>query len=86
MVSAVSLPGLNLPEPAKKEPELPEIAAAPPRAEHPLVLLLRELNPDELSPLDALRMLMEWKKLWSDGPESTAQDADDEPPHEDAHE
>lgn len=86
VVSAVSLPGLSLPEPTKKEPELPEIAAAPPRAEHPLVLLLRELNPDELSPLDALRMLMEWKKLWSDGPESTAQDADDEPPHEDAHE
>ena len=70
VVSAVSLPGLSLPEPAKKEPELPEIAAAPPRSEHPLVLLLRSLNPDELSPLDALRLLMEWKKLWSDSPDA----------------
>ena len=73
VVSAVSLPGLNLPEPAKKEPELPEIAAAPPRSEHPLVLLLRNLNPDELSPLDALRLLMEWKKLWSDSPDAVPQ-------------
>lgn len=85
VVSAVSLPGLSLPEPAKKEPELPEIAAAPPRSEHPLVLLLRELNPDELSPLDALRLLMEWKKLWSDNPESAPQ-TDALPPDEDAHE
>lgn len=85
VVSAVSLPGLSLPEPVKKEPELPEIAAAPPRSEHPLVLLLRELNPDELSPLDALRLLMEWKKLWSDSPESTPQ-TDALPPDEDAHE
>ena len=85
VVSAVSLPGLSLPEPAKKEPELPEIAAAPPRSEHPLVLLLRELNPDELSPLDALRLLMEWKKLWSDSPESAPQ-ADALPPDEDSHE
>ena len=85
VVSAVSLPGLNLPEPTKKEPELPEIAAAPPRSEHPLVLLLRELNPDELSPLDALRLLMEWKKLWSDSPESAPQ-TDALPPDEDAHE
>ncbi|WP_297893736.1 DNA mismatch repair protein MutS [uncultured Desulfovibrio sp.] len=85
VVSAVSLPGLSLPEPAKKEPELPEIAAAPPRSEHPLVLLLRELNPDELSPLDALRLLMEWKKLWSDNPEPAPQ-TDALPPDEDAHE
>ncbi len=85
VVSAVSLPGLSLPEPVKKEPELPEIAAAPPRSEHPLVLLLRELNPDELSPLDALRLLMEWKKLWSDSPESALQ-TDALPPDEDAHE
>lgn len=85
VVSAVSLPGLSLPEPAKKDPELPEIAAAPPRSEHPLVLLLRELNPDELSPLDALRLLMEWKKLWSDSPESAPQ-TDALPPDEDSHE
>ena len=85
VVSAVSLPGLSLPEPTKKKPELPEIAAAPPRSEHPLVLLLRELNPDELSPLDALRLLMEWKKLWSDSPESAPQAAA-LPPDEDSHE
>ena len=49
------------------------------------MLLLRELNPDELSPLDALRLLMEWKKLWSDSPESAPQ-ADALPPDEDSHE
>ena len=86
VVSAVSLPGINLPEQPKAEPELPEIAATPPRAEHPLVLLLRELNPDELSPLDALRLLMEWKKLWSDGPEASPQEAPTLPPEEVEHE
>ncbi|MBO5490385.1 MAG: DNA mismatch repair protein MutS, partial [Desulfovibrio sp.] len=63
VISAVALPGLNLPEPEQKAP-LPDIASAPPRAEHPLVLLLRDLRPEELSPLDALRLLMEWKTLW----------------------
>jgi len=86
VVSAVALPGLNLPEPAKKEPDLPEIAAAPPRTEHPLVLLLRELNPDELSPMDALRQLVEWKKLWGDDPdaanEATTTSQRDENSHE----
>ena len=86
VVSAVSLPGLTLPEPVKKEPELPEIAAAPPRAEHPLVLLLRELNPDELSPLDALRLLMEWKKLWSDSPDAPQRDSAYPGPDEGDHE
>lgn len=84
VVSAVSLPGLNIPEPIKKEPDFPEIAAAPPRTEHPLVLLLRELNPDELSPLDALRLLMEWKKLWTENPEQSATaEADTTLPEED---
>ena len=57
---------------------LRRICAAPPRSEHPLILLLRDLNPDELSPLDALRLLMEWKKLWSDNPEALPQQANDD--------
>ena len=86
VVSAVALPGLNLPEPAKKEPDLPEIAAAPPRSEHPLVLLLRELNPDELSPMDALRQIVEWKRLWGDDPDAANEAAATPQRDENSHE
>lgn len=37
---------------------------------HPLVLLLRDLDPEELSPLAALKLIMEWKKLWADAPDT----------------
>jgi len=30
--------------------------------EHPVLHALRLLNPNEVSPLDALRMLSDWKK------------------------
>ena len=62
MISAVTLPGLTLPEP--KNDDLPLIPTPPPRTEHPLIQLLRELHPEELSPLNALKLLMEWKTLW----------------------
>ena len=82
VISAVALPGLNLPEPEQKAP-LPDIASAPPRAEHPLVLLLRDLRPEELSPLDALRLLMEWKKLWGqDSGQAEERPGADEAAHE----
>ena len=67
VVSAVCLPGLDLPETRPAE-ELPLLHAAPPRAEHPVVELLRQIEPEELSPLDALKTLMEWKKLWGTQP------------------
>ena len=31
---------------------------------HPLLVSLRDLDPDRLSPLEALKTLMEWKHLW----------------------
>ena len=71
--ASMPLPGLDLPKSGNKNATadaLPEISAAPPAAEHPLVLLLRDLAPETLSPLDALMLLMEWKRLWgvnSDG-------------------
>lgn len=65
VVSAVCLPGLDLPETKTNvTDDLPYLQAAPPRADHPVVELLRQVQPEELSPLDALKTLMEWKKLW----------------------
>lgn len=65
VVSAVCLPGLELPETKAREAnDLPCLQAAPPRAEHPVVELLRHMQPEELTPLDALKTLMEWKNLW----------------------
>ena len=69
VVTAVALPGLDLPEPEPAATEaLPE-PTPPENLEHPLVRLLRELQPEALSPLEALRLLMEWKKLWADAPQ-----------------
>ncbi|MGN0009092.1 MAG: DNA mismatch repair protein MutS [Desulfovibrionaceae bacterium] len=57
------LPGLDLPEPEDAAPEpLPTPPSAP--AEHPLQQILRDLQPDSLTPLDALRLVAEWKQLW----------------------
>ena len=76
-VASMSLPGLDLPK-AKTEADadLPEINAAPPAAEHPLVRLLYDLTPETLSPLDALKLLMEWKSLWGTEPNTDANDGD----------
>lgn len=32
--------------------------------EHPLLVALRDLDPNSLTPLDALKRLIEWKQLW----------------------
>ena len=32
--------------------------------EHPVVTLLKEMNPETLTPLDALKSLVEWKLLY----------------------
>ena len=76
-VASMSRPGLDLPK-AKPEADadLPEINAAPPAAEHPLVRLLYDLTPETLSPLDALKLLMEWKSLWGTEPDTDANDGD----------
>lgn len=74
-MASMPLPGLTLPDPGlttSKRQELPEIEAAPPTAEHPLVLMLRELAPETLTPLDALKLLIEWKRLWTSKPEAVS--------------
>ena len=72
VVSAVCLPGIDLPETGPEE-DMPVLQAAPPRSEHPVIELLRQIEPEELSPLDALKTLMEWKKLWGAQPGSAEQ-------------
>ncbi len=52
------LPGME--EPASPEPE-PQPAAAPP---HPLLLALRDLDANHLTPMQALERINEWKTLW----------------------
>ena len=64
-------PAWNSGSPAMSPPALPiDIPAAPSSGPHPLVLLLRDLDPEELSPLAALKPLVEWKKLWADAPDT----------------
>ncbi len=54
-----TLPGLeDLTRPAEPEPA-PDVAVP-----HPLLVSLRDLDPDQLSPIEALKTLMEWKTLW----------------------
>jgi DNA mismatch repair protein MutS len=53
-----ALPGLNLPEAPK-----PDKPATRPIA-HPLITTLRDLDPNSLTPLMALELIVEWKKLW----------------------
>ena len=45
---------------------LPLFEAAAP-AQHPMVDALRELQPDAITPLDALKLLTEWKRRWAAG-------------------
>lgn len=59
--SFISLPGIELPQEEVKEdfymPKAKEQA-------HPVVELLYDLKPEELSPMQALSLLAEWKELW----------------------
>ncbi len=52
------LPGLTLPT----KPETQKLP--PPKPDHPLVVALNNLNPEQLTPLEAFARLVEWKKLW----------------------
>lgn len=67
----LALPGMEQRVARDEPPALPiDIPAAPAAGPHPLVLLLRDLDPEELSPLAALKLIMEWKKLWADAPDT----------------
>ena len=67
----LALPGMEKRVAREEPPSLPiDIPAAPAAGPHPLLLLLRDLDPEELSPLAALKLIMEWKKLWADAPDT----------------
>lgn len=66
-LEAAVLPGLDI-RPASR----PEPAPAPaPRAEeHPLLDALRAVDPDAMTPMEALKLLSDWKALWGRPPAS----------------
>ncbi|MBR6467296.1 MAG: hypothetical protein IKT16_03975, partial [Desulfovibrio sp.] len=80
------LPGLELPEKASAKADAAKArrvqadpaaeAQAPPQA-HPLVQILADLNPEALTPLEALRLVSQWKELFAaaEGEGSACQDA-----------
>ncbi len=66
IASTNTLPGVEIP---KKEsfdppPELPLGKDDEIEKIHPLIQILKDCNPDLLSPLDALQKISEWKMLW----------------------
>jgi DNA mismatch repair protein MutS len=73
---AMALPGLGAPARTNtelKEPAAPSEARETARsAEHPLLRRLRDVEPEDISPLEALKLIAEWKKLWG-APESSRQ-------------
>lgn len=69
-LEAAILPGLDI-TPARGKTESPAPKAPQPEpAEHPLLAALRAVNPDAMTPMQALRLLSDWKMLWGqDAPE-----------------
>ena len=72
-LEAAVLPGLDIapakgktvkPAPMQEPSPAQEPAPAQPAPEHPLLEALRSVNPDAMTPLDALRLLSDWKMLW----------------------
>ncbi len=62
-----TLPGLELPSKEKTldaPPPLPHIDGGAPAEEHPLVRIIKDCDPEHLSPMDALQKIIEWKMLW----------------------
>lgn len=59
------LPGLA-PSVPKKDPP-PALPYVTPEAEHPLVTVLQDIDPENLTPLQALKLVNEWKLLWGGG-------------------
>ena len=60
VLTAVSLPGISTGSRNSPSAALPMQA----QPEHPLTHTLQTLNPDTLSPLEALKLLTEWKMRW----------------------
>lgn len=68
VAASLALPGMNLNRSPMVEPPAGDIRARrqAPAAEtpHPLLLLLEQLEPEALSPLEALKLLIDWKNRW----------------------
>ena len=68
VAASLLLPGLEQGRPAPNETGAGTAAeAVAPAKPHPLLRQLEELEPEELSPLDALKLLMDWKNRWGAG-------------------
>ena len=62
------LPSLQLGGPAKSLLESANTNAPTSEQQvekHPVLTVLADINPDNLTPLEALNLIMEWKKLWT---------------------
>ena len=61
-LEAAVLPGLSIVPAKKSKPApLPEVQ---PAAEHPIFEALRGVDPNAMTPMDALKLLSDWKALW----------------------
>lgn len=75
---SLALPGLDLPAAPSGRKGKGVVGVNPQEAcralpqDHPLVLLLRDVDPDKLTPLEALRLVTEWKQLWGMPPRPDA--------------
>lgn len=65
-VNAVRLESMSLPGLSKAALPAPEPGNNGPAPVHPLLLALREINPDILSPMAALKLLSDWKSAWGE--------------------
>lgn len=64
---SLSLPGLEVKTGSVATlPTVTEATQEPPPHPHPVLRALRDLDPDTLTPLGALKVLSEWKMLWGD--------------------
>ncbi len=61
-------------EPAGKKLADPAVQGSQHTDTHPLVSILRDLDPDSLSPMAALKLVSEWKRIWG-MPEDAGKDS-----------
>ncbi len=67
--SISALPGINLPIKLNKAyedpPALPNVKPEDNlQQQHPIIAILTDCKPEEMSPMDALKRITEWKMLW----------------------
>ena len=76
-----ALPGLTCTDPKEAGRAEPG-RLAPREREHPFVQVIKDLDPDNLTPMKALALIMEWKKIWGTDSEEGGADAAAELPAE----